>query len=253
MAWTRTACPWRTVGTGWWRHPRTAPATSATSTSAEVASFTTIKSPIATPGLFFARDADALAPTTRMTVNLLQAATVSWKLVDTAGNVAAVHLDQVAKPAGTLAWVWDGKTDSGSWAHDGLYWSVVTATTDAGTYSHKFAVYQSAFKLYTTTKSASGGSRVTFTITTAEPLSKAPTVTVTQPGLASYKITTTTHGQHPLPRLHHVQDRAPRRHIDPRLRLRHERERPELHVRIRCQVGRAPLAADAAGRGGLRR
>jgi flagellar hook assembly protein FlgD len=156
---------------------------------ADVNAFTSIRSPIASPGLFFSRDGDDLASSSDLSFNLLRPATVSWKLVDTAGALAAVHLDKVDKAAGKLTWTWDGRNDDGSWAHDGLYWSVVTAATDAGTYSHKFPIYQSAFKLYTTLKYANGGSRVTFTITTAEPLSRNPTVTVTQPGLTPFKVT----------------------------------------------------------------
>ena len=48
----------------------------------------------------------------------------------------------------------------------------------------------SAFKLYAPASSARTGQRVTFTVTTAEPLEQNPTVTVSQPGLAPFSVFT---------------------------------------------------------------
>jgi hypothetical protein len=48
----------------------------------------------------------------------------------------------------------------------------------------------SAFRTYTTATSARAGQKVTFTITTAEPLSANPTMRVKQPGLTAFTVST---------------------------------------------------------------
>jgi flagellar hook assembly protein FlgD len=161
-----------------------------TSAVAEVKLLTSLRTATASPGLFYARDNDNLAPTTTLGVTLVRNAVVSWILVDTAGNVVATKLQDADTAAGALSWTWAGKNDDGTPVRDGLYWSIVTATTSAGSYVHRFGVYQSAFKLWSAVSSANGGTTVSFTVTSAEPLSKYPTVTITQPGVTPWRVLT---------------------------------------------------------------
>jgi len=161
---------------------------------AEVAARTSLRAPSATPALFFGRDGDTLAPSTRLDIRLTRSAVVSWKMFDRAGELIAVNLDKVETAPGVLTWTWDGRKADGTWASDGLFWSTVTATTDSGSYRHRFAVTHSAFKLYAPVSTAAAGTRVTFTVTSAETLMQNPTVMVSQPGLSPYRIFTTKTG-----------------------------------------------------------
>jgi flagellar hook assembly protein FlgD len=159
---------------------------------------TVMKSPVATPKIFHPSDADGLADTSTLKVTLLKPAVVSWRVTGPTGKTVRTHLNEEEQDAGVLSWAWDGKDDDGEYVPDGQYWSVVTTTTDAGTYSHRFGSMVSAFKAYSATASAARGQKVTFTITTAEPLSANPKVRVAQPGLTpftvyTYKKTATTY------------------------------------------------------------
>ncbi len=152
---------------------------------------TALKSPGATRPVFFARDGDDLAPTSTLKVTLLKSAVVTWKLTDTAGTTVAVNRSGKSTSAGSLEWTWDGRDSSGDFVADGTYYSVVSATTGAGTVIHRTRVTSAAFRITPSVSSATAGQTVTFTLASAEPLSAKPTLTVTQPGLAAYTVGTT--------------------------------------------------------------
>lgn len=159
--------------------------------SVDVAALTALRSALATPAVFYAADGDELAATSTLRITLTKPAVVTWSIVDTTGAVVATHLNAQQTAAGTLSWTWDGRADDGSYVKDALFYSVVTAGTAQGGYSHRVGVTQNAFRLSSGTKSAPGGARVQYTITTAEALSANPTITVTQPGLASWEVSST--------------------------------------------------------------
>jgi flagellar hook assembly protein FlgD len=161
------------------------------SASALVAARDTVKSAVASPAIFFNRDLDGLMAKSDFAVTLARSAVVTWNLTDLVGNVVAPHLDAVATEAGVHTWSWDGTRPDGTFVPDGVYWNVVTTTSAAGTYTHRFSVSHTAFRLWSAVSSAKPGVSVTFTATTAEPLSANPTITITQPGLVPYKLATT--------------------------------------------------------------
>ncbi len=146
-----------------------------------------MKSPKSAPALFYARDGDALASSTTLSVTLTEPATMSWKIVDANGDTVRTLVDAVDYPAGAASATWDGKDDSGAYVPDGVYTQWVTASTDAGTYSNKLDVTVMAFKVTAPTWTGPAGTKVTFTITSAEPLTGWPVIQVRQPGLTMYK------------------------------------------------------------------
>lgn len=158
------------------------------SASADVTILTTMRSVVATPVLFYAADADELAATAPLSMTLTKPALVSWDIVATTGQVVATRLVRVASQPGVLSWTWDGRGLDGSFVKDALYYSVVTAATAEGIYSHRVGVTQSAFRLWSAMRSATGGVKVQYTITSAEPLSENPTVTVNQPGVTPWSV-----------------------------------------------------------------
>jgi flagellar hook assembly protein FlgD len=135
---------------------------------------------------FFARDNDALSRTVKLKVTVLQTAVVSWQILDDAGNVVRTPRPSSSSPAQLIAFAWDGRADSGAWAPDGWYRSVVTATTDIGSYSQERRFYAGAFKATPSTNTPSRGGPLTLTITSTERLSGPPVVHVSQPGLATW-------------------------------------------------------------------
>ena len=163
--------------------------------SVQVKVLTTMVSPAVSPNLFYAADGDSLAANTTMTVSLTQQATFSWVVVDKNNNVVRTNVTNALTNAGNLTWHWDGKNDAGAYVPDGTYYSVMTASTDAGTYLQRVAVDARAFSL---TPAMVGpyarGAKVKFTVYTAEPLSASaakPKIRVTLPGLAAKTYTTT--------------------------------------------------------------
>jgi hypothetical protein len=140
---------------------------------------------------FFARDADALAKSVTLKITLNKPAQVTWQILDDAGSVVRTARNGASLAAGTVPFVWDGKTDAGSWASDGWYRSVVTATTSLGTYSQERSVFAGAFRLLPSISSPVRGGKLTLTVVSSEPLSSAPTLHVAQPGLAVWDATAT--------------------------------------------------------------
>jgi flagellar hook assembly protein FlgD len=165
------------------------------SSSMLVRVLTTMSRPQASPSLFYAADADGLAPNTNLSVNLTQPATFSWSIVDKNNNVVRTNMVSVPTDAGNVTWRWDGKNDAGAFVPDGTYYSVMTAATAAGTYTQRVALDARAFRL---TPASVGpftrGTKVKFTVYSAEPMSSAapkPKVRVTLPGLAVKTYSTT--------------------------------------------------------------
>ncbi len=135
---------------------------------------------------FFARDNDALSRQVKVAVTVAQAAKVGFQVVDDAGNVVRTVRTATPSSAAKLSFVWDGKTDAGSWAPDGWYNAVVTATTDLGTYAQARRFYAGAFRITPSIASPVRGGSLTLTIASTEALSAPPVVHVTQPGLAAW-------------------------------------------------------------------
>jgi flagellar hook assembly protein FlgD len=148
--------------------------------------FKAMKSPAAGPKHFFARDADALAQATTLSVTLTKQAILSWEIMDWTGAPVRVLLADQLSEAGLVSIPWDGKDDLGNDVPDGVYTATATATTDAGTYSHSLNVRVMPFKITAPAWSGPTGTTVTFTILSAEELTGWPRIQIRQPGLSMY-------------------------------------------------------------------
>jgi flagellar hook assembly protein FlgD len=135
---------------------------------------------------FFARDGDATAKSIKVVVNVNQGAQVAFEVFDDNGTLVRTARPVSNTGATKLKFVWDGKTDDGSWAPDGWYRSVVTATTSIGTYSQERRFYAGAFRITPSIDAPARGAKLTLKIVSTEPLSGVPTVHVSQPGLATW-------------------------------------------------------------------
>lgn len=165
------------------------------SSTVTVKLLTTMSSAAASPNLFYAADGDSLAQTTTLSVKMTQPATFSWVLVDANNNVVRTKSSNASVGAGQQTWQWDGKDGSGNYVPSGTYYSVMTAATNAGTYTQRMAVNVGAFNLVPAVQAPfTRGTKVKFTIYTAEPLISAtpkPKLKVTLPGLAAKTYSTT--------------------------------------------------------------
>ena len=168
--------------------PRNRAGTEGNSVSLDVKVLTTMRSPAVSPGLFHAADGDNLAPRTTMTVSFDKPASFTWKVVDDNDELVRSNLNNVNVGAGQQSWQWDGRNDAGAFVANGVYYSVMTAATSAGTYSHKVPVEVRAFRLVRSTNGAiQRGVKLKYLVYSAEPLSASypkPKVRVTAPGLA---------------------------------------------------------------------
>ena len=101
---------------------------------------TALKAPGATPTLFYPGDADPSVATTNLRVTVQRPADVTWNVTDRAGvSIQNERFQQPTDPA-ALAWTWDGTDYGGQRVPDGMYYSVITATTPEGTVTIRVAI-----------------------------------------------------------------------------------------------------------------
>ncbi len=136
----------------------------------------------------FVADADGLARTTAFKLKVNSSVRLTWRIVNEAGETVRTHRDDVLTAPGKPKFVWDGKSSSGAYVPDGYYRSVVTAQTGLGSYTLERRVYVGAFIPTPTTAQAVRGGTLTVNLLSAEPLMRAPTVTITQPGRDSWTV-----------------------------------------------------------------
>jgi flagellar hook assembly protein FlgD len=139
--------------------------------------------------LFYPQDGDRYARTTSVSFVLAAPATVQLDVLDAGGRV--IRTLRSSRPAGAVALSWDGWTNSGTFAPQGRYSLRVTAAAGGLAETKTFAVVAQAFNIATSRATALRGARLTVTVTSAEPLSTVPRLTVRQPGIAAYGYTLT--------------------------------------------------------------
>jgi flagellar hook assembly protein FlgD len=144
--------------------------------------------------IFFPQDLDALAKTTSLTFALSRPMTVTWTIRNAAGQVVNTRLSNVALPAGTQSWTFNGRAADGTMLPRGRYYSFVSATdgTVSATQSVWFDLEAFRYKLSDTTPGR--GQSITVTATSAETLSARPRIFVYQPGVARWSVLMTKTG-----------------------------------------------------------
>lgn len=148
--------------------------------------FKSMRSPKAKPALFFASDGDGLGASAKLKVTLDQPATLSWLVVDSTGLLVRTLLADQLLDAGPQNTTWDGRDELGNYVPDGVYTAIVTATTDAGSYSHRLTLRAMPFDMTAPVWSGPAGTTVTFTINSAEALTGWPRIEIRQKGVPMY-------------------------------------------------------------------
>ena len=141
--------------------------------------------------VFYPQDADRFAPTTVLSFSLARPATATWTVRNSAGAIVVTRFADAALAAGPQSWTWDGRNAEGVRLPAGAYTSYVTASDGAVTISQSVKVEMNAFSIATSTATLRRGSRVTVTVTSAEPLSSGVLLYVSQPGVTMWHVTLT--------------------------------------------------------------
>ena len=139
--------------------------------------------------VFYPQDRDSLAPSTTLSFTLARPMTVTWTLRDAAGRIVDTHLAAAALPAGSQSWVFDGRRSDGTMLPAGRYLSYVTARDGSVVVSQSVSFEADAFLVKPSDATPGRGQTITVTVSSAEPLSARPRLSVYEPGLAAWSAT----------------------------------------------------------------
>jgi flagellar hook assembly protein FlgD len=154
-----------------------------------VALATALASVTSSVPVFYPQDGDALAPTTTLSFTLTRPMTVTWTLRDAAARVIDTHLAATALPVGTQSWLFDGRRSDGTMLPPGRYLSYVTASDGSVVVAQSVAVEADAFLVKPSDATPGRGQTITIEVTSAEPLSTNPRLSVYEPGIAAWSAT----------------------------------------------------------------
>ena len=144
---------------------------------------TALRAVASSASVFYPQDLDQIAPTTTFSFDLARPMTVTWTLRDAAARVVDTYLASVALPAGTQTRVFDGRGSDGAMLPAGRYLSYVVATDGTLVAAQSVAVEADAFLIKPSDSTPGRGQTITLTVTSAEPLSARPRLSVYQPGV----------------------------------------------------------------------
>ena len=150
-----------------------------------------LRSVASSKALFYPQDRDALSTGTRLSFTLQRPANVTWTVRNASGAVVGTLLDGVDVAAGTTARNWYALSDAGALLPTGRYTAVVTARDGTFSPTQSVAFEMNAFGIRPSASAATRGRYITLTVTSAEALSTAPRVYVTQPGVTTWAATLT--------------------------------------------------------------
>jgi flagellar hook assembly protein FlgD len=139
--------------------------------------------------VFYPQDLDALAPTTTLSFTLARPMTITWTLRDAAAKVIDTHLASTPLPAGTQTWVFDGRRSDGTMLRPGRYLSYVTASDGSVVVAQSVAFEADAFLIKPSDATPGRGQTITVNVTSAEPLSASPRLSIYEPGVTAWSVT----------------------------------------------------------------
>jgi flagellar hook assembly protein FlgD len=144
--------------------------------------------------LFFPHDKDSLSTTTGLSFVLGRPMTVTWTVRNAAGATVATHFAGSLKAAGTYAWAFNGRGTNGTMLPRGRYTSDVTATDGTVSAIQTTAFEMDAFVVKPSDTTPGRGQSIKITVTSAEKLSRTPTVYISQRGLKVWSVRMTETG-----------------------------------------------------------
>jgi flagellar hook assembly protein FlgD len=146
------------------------------------------------PLLFFPQDGDGLAKTTFLKFTLARPMEVTWTLRNAASQTVITRLPTAVRPAGSYGWTFNGRLPNGTMLPRGKYTSYVNATDGTLTVAQAVSFVMDAFTITPSDTTPARGQSITVTAKSAETLASAPTLWVTQPGIAAWSVRMTKVG-----------------------------------------------------------
>ncbi len=137
---------------------------------------------------FYPQDGDRLGRKTVLSFRLLRVATVTWTIVDKAGNVVRTLKTDESLGAGTYSFTWNGRSDAGAFVPRGTYRSVVEATNGSQAATQSASVVADAFRISVSDSTPARHQKITITATSSEALSNRPKLAVYQPGIGVWRV-----------------------------------------------------------------
>jgi flagellar hook assembly protein FlgD len=144
--------------------------------------------------IFYPQDLDSMSRTTSLSFTLARPMTVAWTLRNAAGDVVITRYNELARPAGTSSWTFDGRGPDGTMVPPGRYTSYVYATDGTLAASQAVSFDADAFAQRLSDATPTRGQSVTIYATSAEPLSTMPRAYVYEPGLSTWAVAMTKTG-----------------------------------------------------------
>jgi hypothetical protein len=172
-------------------YPRDASGTQGTSVTRSVRVATTVGFVSTSKTLFYPQDDDRFAKTTTLGFRLTRPATVTWTIVDATGVTVATLVDAQPTAAGTWTRSYDGRRADGTRLRAGKYWALVTATDGLTTAGQAVSFTMDAFTIKPSDATPKRGQKITIKVTSAEPLSSRPRLSIKQPGKAAWSVVMT--------------------------------------------------------------
>jgi flagellar hook assembly protein FlgD len=163
---------------------------SSPSESRTVSVYSALKSPTSSVAIFFPQDGDKYAAKVTFSFVLLKPATVSWTVRSSSGAAVRTIATEEAFAAGTHTFVWDGRDDAGMFVPRGTYRSSIKATNGSEGATMTSSVLADAFRIAVSDSTPARGQKITVTITSAENLAANPKLTVYQPGITAWTVST---------------------------------------------------------------
>ena len=174
--------------------PRDYAANVGASRRSPVAVYRALASVVTSTSVFYPQDLDAYARATRFSFTLWQNATVSWTIRNAQGQVVRTIYDAAPLAVGPYTFAWDGRMTDGTMAPTGTYVSRVVATDGTLTATGQATVVADGFRIRASDTTPGRGQTITLSVTSPEPLSTRPRLTVLQPGLATWSAAVTKTG-----------------------------------------------------------
>jgi spore germination protein YaaH/flagellar hook assembly protein FlgD len=146
------------------------------------------------PSLFFPQDRDRYAQSAKVSFSLSRTATTTLQVFARDGRYIKTAWSKRPLAAGTWSWTWNGLMGTGEMAPRGWYYARLITVTPIATTVQTRLVLADAFGIEPSSWSPAGGTTLTVTIRTAEPLAAAPRVTFAQSGRSAVAKTATSLG-----------------------------------------------------------
>ena len=138
--------------------------------------------------VFYPQDGDTLGTTSVLSFSINRPASVTWTIRNATGDVVDTRYAEAALEAGTHSLTYDGRTVDGVLLPKGKYTSHVTATDGDLTASQTVGFEMNAFAITSSTQTPKRGKSLTIRAKPAESLGGSVTMTISQPGKASWTV-----------------------------------------------------------------